>query len=313
MDGPVVVTGATGFLGGHIVDALLAAGHRVRAVVRSPARALRLEESGVEVREANLESVGALTDAFDGASAVVSNAALGSWAGSLERYRQVNIMGTQNLLDAMTAVGVDRLVHISSVAVGQTRTRSWIDEFPARYGRDGRRGPWQVSDLTTDWRYAVSKSVAEDRIRAHRPSIGATILRPGPVFGAGDPKLTRRYLRMWRSPICVAPTAGVPQVAAPDVARAVGAALSRSESVGRTYVLAGPPTSPYAVMQTLKRLTGRGPVLIPLPTPTWVGFMTHRATRDLGFVSRPLAVGLAAVLEAEGIAVRPGSGLLGGM
>jgi len=302
--GPIAVTGATGFLGRHIVHALLRAGHRVRAVVRSPQRAADLAERGVELRRATLGDREALTEALHGAAAVVSNAALGSWQGPIEHYRAVNVVGTDNLLDAMEAAAVARLVHISSVSVGRTRAATWTDERAERYGQDGQRGPWQPSDLTTDWRYAVTKSQSEDRVRARSPRIQATILRPGPVFGTGDPKLTRRYLRMWRSKVCVAPTAGVPQVCATDVARAVSTAISRPHTIDRTYVLAGPPTSPLDVVRTLKKLSGRGPVVIPLPVPTWVGFTTHRAARDLGFSSRPLGEALADVLRAEGVSVR---------
>lgn len=307
MDAPVAVTGATGFLGGHIVDALLASGHRVRAVVRNPSRATSLAARGVEVREARLQDAAALAQAIEGARAVVSNAALGSWAGPMSVYREVNIAGTDNLLDAMEATGVARLVHISSVAVGRTRTRAWTDENVERVGRDGVRGPRQASDLTTDWRYAVSKSVSEDRVRARAPRLQPTILRPGPVYGVGDPKLTRRYLKMWRSKVCLAPTAGVPHVCASDVAGTVVVALARPQTIDQTYVLAGPPVSPLSVLRSLKRLSGRGPILLPLPVPTWVGFTTHRAARDLDFVSRPVADVLADVLRAEGVTVRSGT------
>lgn len=304
---PIAVTGATGFLGRHIVAALLSAGRRVRAVVRRPSRAADLAARGVEVCAADLSDPQALARAFDGAAAVVSNAALGSWQGPIEHYRRVNVDGTRHVLDAMAQVGVDRLVHVSSVAVGRTRAGAWTDEHAARYGQDGTRGRWQPSDLTTDWRYAVTKSQAEDLVRGAR-GIASTIVRPGPVFGVGDPKLTRRYLAMWRSRVCVAPTAGVPQVCATDVAAAVAAALGVPAAVGRTYVLAGPPTSPLDVVRTLTRLAGRGPIVVPLPVPTWVGFTTHRAARDLGFSARPLEDTLTDVLLAEGVTVRrPGA------
>ena len=263
------------------------------------ARAADLAARGVEVVTADLADQTALVQAFDGVDAVVSNAALGSWQGSLADYRRVNVQGTTHVLDAMQSTGVQRLVHISTVAVGRTQLGRWADEHVERYGRSGRRGAWQPSDLTTDWRYALTKSEAESLVRQRMPALQATILRPGPIFGPGDPKLTRKYLRQWQSAVCFAPTARVPHVCATDVAAAAAAALERPVSIGRTYTLAGPPVSPYAVLRELKRLTGRGALLIPIPVPTWVGFIHHRATRDLGFTSRPLSQTLAAVLKRE--------------
>lgn len=304
--GPVAVTGATGFVGGHIWRALHSAGLSVRAVVRRPERAVAINRWKDEVRKADLSDLPGLTEALRGASAVVANAALGSWQGDLDRFFAVNVEGVRHLLGAMHAAGVGRLVPISTVAV--CRTRPWVlqgDDSP-RYGVDGQRGPWQISDLTTDWRYAVTKSVGEDLARtlAQQHGIALTVLRPGPVFGVGDPKLTQRYLRMWRSRWCWAPTVGVPQVCATDVAGAVVAALVRPQSIGGTYTLAGPPTSPLEVVRTMRRLANRGPSwLVPVPVPVWVAWDTSSAQADLGFSPRSLEDALADVLQAEGVAL----------
>jgi dihydroflavonol-4-reductase len=301
----VAVTGATGFLGRHIVAALQRAGHPVRAVVRRPDRARELFGPRVDVRAADLGDLEALQDAFVGATAVVSNAALGSWQGPLEKFRAVNVDGTRHVLDAMKGADVGRLVHISTVAVGRTQLGRWADELVERYGTSGKREGWQPSDLTTDWRYAVTKSAAEDLVRERGHDLDVTILRPGPVFGVGDDKLTRKYLRMWRSRVCVAPTARVPHVCGSDVAAAVVGALGRPASVGGTYVISGPPVSPHTIVRRMTALAGRGPVLLPLPVPVRVGFTTHRAARDLGFVARPLDDALSDVLRSQGVRIDP--------
>ena len=300
---PVALTGATGFLGSHIWRALRGSGRRVRAVVRSPEKAVPINRWNDEVRRADLSDAPALTVALRGASAVVANAALGSWQGDLDRFFAVNVEGVRHLLGAMHSAGVRRLVFISTVAVCRTRPWVWQGDDSPRYGADGKRGRWQLSDLTTDWRYAVTKSVGEDLATelAGRYDIQLTVLRPGPVFGVGDPKLTQRYLKMWRSRLCWAPTVGVPQVCATDVAAAVVAALARPLSVGATYTLAGPPTSPFEVVSTMRQLAARGPVVVPVPVPVWVAWDTRRAQAELDFSSRPLSEALADVLRAEGV------------
>jgi nucleoside-diphosphate-sugar epimerase len=296
---PIAVTGATGFLGGHICDALADAGHAIRGVVRDPAKGARLAAEGVDLAKADLADADALRSALDGCGALVANAALGSWAGPIERYLDVNVGGTERLLRASAAAGVKRVVLVSTVAVYRTRLRRWMDEDAEPYGLQRR---WlNPSDLTTDWRYALSKALGESRAHALADELGLalTVLRPGPIFGPRDPKLTQRYLRLHARDWAVAPTVGVPQVSARDCADAVPAALARPQSIGRAYNLAGPPTSIVDVLTTLRRLTGRGPRVLRIPLPLWVGYDTRRAHAELGFRARPLEQTLAEVVAAE--------------
>ncbi|MEO1268790.1 MAG: NAD-dependent epimerase/dehydratase family protein [Myxococcota bacterium] len=80
--------------------------------------------------------------------------------------------------------------------------------------------------------------------RADEFDLHLTTLRPGPVYGERDPKLTERPLTGLDRRIAVLPTAGIPLVHARDVADAAVHALDRPESIGQPYSLAGPPSSP---------------------------------------------------------------------
>ncbi|MFT7521030.1 MAG: nucleoside-diphosphate-sugar epimerase [Kiritimatiellia bacterium] len=289
----VAVTGATGFVGSHIVDALLHAGATVRAVVRNPGKASRLRELGVEIAQADITDPPALRAAFVDCDAIVSNAALGSWAGEPEDYVRINEIGATNVLRAATDNGIDRAIVISTVAVYSTRLFTPMTESTARYPTDKRRFNW--SDLTTDWRYSRSKTQGEALARAHAAATGMaiTFLRPSPVYGGRDPKLTRRLIERLEHRIRFEPTVGVPFVHARDVGDAVVGALRNDASAGKGYNLAGPALSPYTLMRALKTISGRGPLLIPVPLPVWVQFDTTAARTDLGFTPRPIADGLA--------------------
>src|SRR4051812_3914027 len=118
----VAVTGASGMLGAYLCRALLGAGARVVGVVRNPKKARFLEREGVEFREADLMDRAALTAAFHGADAVVSNAALYDvrnqrWA---DNYR-ANKEGTENVYEAVAAAGIKRVIHISTFGVYRWR------------------------------------------------------------------------------------------------------------------------------------------------------------------------------------------------
>ena len=102
-DRPVLVTGATGFTGGHLVHALARDGHRVRCIVRSSDRAKGLPE-GVEVREGDITSPADVSTAMDGVGTVYHLAAAYREASHEEEgYWRVNVGATRNLLEAATA------------------------------------------------------------------------------------------------------------------------------------------------------------------------------------------------------------------
>lgn len=294
--GPIALTGATGFLGGHLVDAFLAAGLPVRGVVRRPERARALTQRGVALAPADLADVEALTLGFLGAEVVVANAALGSYLGTLEDFVRANVGGAEHTLRAAAAAGVRRVVWISSTGVYRTRVWRRMGEDAERYG-PVRRASW--SDLTTDWRYALTKHLAEERATALAAELGValTVLRPGPIYGSRDSRWTARFLRAHARRFVVAPTIGVPMVHAGDVARVVVAAVERPALAGRVYNVAGPPVSVVRVLRVLRRLTGRGPFVVPIPVPLWVRYDTTAAERDLGFEVRPLEDGLLEVLH----------------
>jgi len=301
----VVVTGASGFLGSHIARAFIDAGHEVVAAVRNPKKAAFLEAWGVRLATADLTDPASLVAAFHGADAVISNAALGSNQGDMQAFERVNCQGVRDLFDAAHEAGVPRIVHISSVAVYRTRLFAAMDEATRPYDPERRRFNW--SDATTDWRYARTKTLSEniawERAAAH--GIALTTLRPGPIYGSRDDKATAKLVaQLTTTRVRFVPTVGVPWVHAGDVAGASRTALTRPESIGKAYNVAGPPVSQARFMRAMRRaLTARGEVslarLIPLPVPIWVRYDTGAAERDLGFSSRAIEDGLAEALGSS--------------
>ncbi|TNF27790.1 MAG: SDR family NAD(P)-dependent oxidoreductase [Deltaproteobacteria bacterium] len=293
----VAVTGATGFVGSHIALELAARGMRVVGVVRSPEKGRWMAPHGVTLVHGDLTDRDSLATAFAGADVVVSNAALGSRQGEMADFERVNRDGTAHVFDAAHAAGVRRVVHISTVAVYRTRLYRAMTEDARPYDTERRRFNW--SDLTTDWRYARTKTLAErvawERARAH--GIALTCLRPGPVYGSRDPKATADLVRSLDRRVRMAPTVGVPWVHAGDVAMAVVGALDNPSSAGRAYNVAGPPVSLYRVLSAMKRALDKPTLLVPVPVPIWVRFDTAAAERDLGFTARPLAEGIAEAMS----------------
>lgn len=165
-----LVTGASGFVGGHVVEALAGGGWTARCLVRPRSDRQRLDGvPGVEYVLGSMEDSGALTRAVDGVDVVFHLAAVTSAAWP-EDYDRVNHRGATRLLEAMAPHRTARLVFCSSLAAGG----------PSRGDR-----PLTESDAPAPiGPYGVSKADAEAAVTAS--GVPSVIIRPPAVYGPGD-------------------------------------------------------------------------------------------------------------------------------
>lgn len=185
----VLVTGATGFTGGHLARGLKARGYDVTAMVRGwtgaapSASALALERDGIALVEGDLAVPETLAAAVSGGFDVVYNiAALYRQAALPDSvYYQVNATGVGQLIEAAAHAGVRRVVHCSTVGV-----HGDVEHPPA-----GEDAPLRPGDV-----YQVSKVKGEEEARAaaHRTGVEVVIARPSGIYGPGD----RRLLKLFR-------------------------------------------------------------------------------------------------------------------
>ncbi len=185
---PVLVTGASGFIGGHLCRHLLAAGRSVRGFSRSAkqwdthsrgdsATPLRSARNDEHVR-GDIHDLEALEAACEGVGAVFHLAGVAGTADRRDRQAMgTNLEGTRNLLAAARAAGVKRLVFISSALAAQMDH----GQAPARPG-DYVRGKWEAERL-------VLEANGEDGLLT-------TVLRPAPVYGPGMKSGIARMIRL---------------------------------------------------------------------------------------------------------------------
>lgn len=292
----IAVTGATGFLGSHIAEALSARGALVRAVVRSPEKGQWMASKwGVELVFGDILKPDSLARAFEGCDAVVANAALSvrgvdpPW----EDYELANVTGCANQMFGAAMASVKRVVLISTVGIYAIRPFVRMDEAHPQLN-NLRQARWSLSALTTNPKYMFSKRLGERRAWeiADSDGLDLTTLRPGPIYGSRDHKFTPRYRGYLEKPVFFAPTFRVPHVHAGDVAVAVAGALENDASAHQPYNVAGGSVSPYDALRALKAHVGGG-LLIPIPLPVWVGYDDSAAERDLGYRSRSIEDGMA--------------------
>ncbi|AOV17449.1 hypothetical protein BJI67_10615 [Acidihalobacter aeolianus] len=179
-DSRVLVTGASGFIGGHLAGRLLAEGARVRVLVRDPSRLPEALAGQVELCVGDLDARDALGSAVTDVNYVFHCAANVHTWDRVEAYDSANVTGVANLLDAIAASGTlpERFVHVSTVDVYG---------FPPRpCGEDDPPNP-------PGFGYGDSKLHGEALLRERAQTLGMayTVLRPTNVMGPGSPFIAR--------------------------------------------------------------------------------------------------------------------------
>ncbi len=220
----VLVTGASGMLGGATARALLRRGDDVTVLQRRP--------SGLPCREVlgDVAEPGVVAGAARGQDAVVHLAAKVDVTGPWREYERANVTGTRRVVEACRSAGVGRLVHVSSPSVAHAGTAlAGVGAGPADPAR--ARG-----------RYSRSKAVAElDALAADSPALAVLAVRPHLVWGPGDTQLVSRIVargRRGRLPLMGAGAVLVDTTYVTNAVDALVAALDRAPEVhGEAFVV----------------------------------------------------------------------------
>jgi NADH dehydrogenase len=245
----ILVTGASGFVGSHLLPELLAAGHHVVALVRTPRagdvvvrRVPVALAANLELRSGDVLAPDTLVPALAGIDAVVHLVAIPrDWNGGKDLLR-VNLGGTQNVIAAMRQAGIRRLVHLGAMAV----------------------------EDRAELHYARSKSRAEQAVRSS--GLEWTILKPSLQFGPRD-GFFNLVADLVRIPAPLVPVPGngrsrFQPIHSGDVARCVRLALGRPATIGMAYDLGGPRYWTYReITEAVTRAVGRRRVVVSVPVP----------------------------------------------
>jgi nucleoside-diphosphate-sugar epimerase len=227
----VLVSGGTGLVGSHVIEALRDRGEDVRALVRAESRAA-VESLGAEAIVGDVTDRAAWMQAAAGARGIVHAAAFVAQRATLDQFMEVNVGGTRFAIEAARNLGI-RLVHISSVAV---YGRMAVDREDAREVDE----EFPFAPLSHRDYYARSKRAAEALVyeAASRGDVSAAAIRPDVIYGERDRLFTPKLLAALRLPLVPLIGDGSNHLAcvyAGNVATAILAALDARQSGFRAY------------------------------------------------------------------------------
>lgn len=261
----ILLTGASGFVGRHLLQDLAARGYRVRTAGRGAAPI---------IPEAEHVAIGDLGTPIDwrpllqGVDHIVHSAGLAhaDSATPEERYRAVNTQATLALAQAAQAAGIRRFVFLSSIRAqsGPVSDRMLSESEPSAptdaYGRSKLAAEQGLAGLDLDW----------------------VALRPVLVYGPGVKANMAALLKLARLPVPL-PLGGLSAkrslLAIENLAEAVAFALTESCPARRSYIVADPePLSVAQMLVAMRAGLGRGPGLIPVPS-SWLALAARLAGR----------------------------------
>lgn len=223
-----LVTGATGFIGSHVVDKLIADGFEVRCLVRKSSNNKWLDSNKVEFIEADFQDKSSLFKAVDGVDYVFHIAGL-NFANKRGDYNIVNTIGTKNLIDAVYAVGkpIKRFLYLSS----QTASGP-AESLENPVNEETPRNPVTA--------YGLSKKLAEDEVMAYKGKIPFTIIKPPAVIGPRDTAIYGFFKMMYMG---FAGLIGLNKkyisvIHSEDLSKGIIAAAQSDNTIDQTYMLA---------------------------------------------------------------------------
>lgn len=252
----VLVTGATGFTGGHLARRLLAEGHDVRCLVRRPEAAGDLARQGAGIVVGRVQDERAVREAMRGREWVFHVAALYRTGKAPDsEFYETHVIGTRTLLEAARVEGVSRFVHTSTVGV-----HGHIASPPA--DEDAPFAPGDVYQRTK----LEGELLARDYLGRGVP---VTVIRPAPIYGPGDERLLKVFRLALRRPALLLGSGRTlyHMVYVDDLVEAFLLAAVRPEAIGRVFIVAGPEaTTIEELYRRIARAAGRdGIPIVRLP------------------------------------------------
>jgi dihydroflavonol-4-reductase len=249
----IFITGATGFIGTHLVRRLAQTEHKLYCLVRKTSNIHYLKELGVTLITGDVTDRDSLLQGMKGCDWVVNLANIYSfWEPDNRVFRLVNVEGTRNVLESALETGISKVVHISTAGIyGKPADSPFIEESPVGPVRFSQYFQTKYEGDLIAWEFFEKKRLP------------LLMVYPGAVLGPGDPKATGKYiddLIHRRLPARVFEDSILTWVHVKDVAEAIVKALEKENNLGEKYLVGKYRLSMREINEMIKEISG-----VPLP------------------------------------------------
>ncbi len=269
------LTGASGYTGGRLLQALRDRGDEVAVLVRPKSLSSTLAARASTIVEGDLKDAAAVDRLVAGSDAVLHVAAVYRTAGHPDDYyREVNVRGTERLLEAAARHGVRRVVHTSTVGV-----HGDVEHPPA-----DEKAPLAPGDI-----YQQTKAEAEAlALQYHRTrGVPVAVVRPGAIYGPGETRLLKLFRSIARGRYAIVGSGRTfyHPVFIDDLVAGFLLALDRPEAPGEAFLICGPS---YVSQDDLAALVAKhtGGSVLPFHVPArpiqWLGDLVEAVCVPLG-------------------------------
>jgi nucleoside-diphosphate-sugar epimerase len=271
----ILVTGGTGFTGGHLCERLVKQGYDVRTIVRKPEKAAHLARIGVEIFAGDVVEYSTALKATANVDKVYHIAALYRQEGVPRRlFWDVNVTGTENLIKASLSTRVSRFIHCSTVGV-----HGAIDSPPAT-----EDAPYRPGD-----HYQKSKVEGEKLVRSYMNGshMGVTVFRPAPIYGPGDFRFLKLFKAIQKNRFWMIGSGNVfyHLTYIDDLIEGALLCGNKNDAVGKIYIIAGKEFVTLNALVSLisKTLAVRAPgIHIPVWPMYALGYGCEMICKPLG-------------------------------
>jgi dihydroflavonol-4-reductase len=225
----IFITGATGFIGTHLVEHLSETSHDLYCLARETSQIEGLQASGVKIIMGDINDKASLVEGMRGCDWVIHMASrFDLWVPDKSIFHKVNVGGVRNVMESALETGIRKVVHVSTAAV---------------YGNT----PWPITEESPFGSYRPSlyarTKFEGDMIAWHmheKSDLPLVVIYPSAVLGANDPKAAGRYLKnfaLGRMPAQVLVNKSFSFVYVKDVCDAISRALIKENNIGEKYLI----------------------------------------------------------------------------
>lgn len=253
----IFITGSTGFIGTYLVNRLAKTQHELYCLAREKSETRFLEEIGVNIIKGDVTDKNSLLKGMEGCNWVAHLASsFVFWLPRKKAFKDVNITGTQNVMESALERGISKVVYVSTAAIYGNAKWPITEETPVGTERASKYVQTKYEGDLIAW------DLYEKR------DLPLVVVYPTAVIGANDPKACGRYFKNYaegRMPAQVLTKFNFPFVHVKDVAEAIVKALEKENNIGEKYIVSAANHTWGEINQMISEISGTKLPFLKLP------------------------------------------------